>query len=129
MPTEALITTIEKARELLEADTRVAAAWLEGSVARYTADAWSDIDLNVAVHDEHYDEVLSERLLLLGQLAPVLGHFETRMPDGWLTAATLDALVRVDLLLFKVSDVTLRPRPATANAIRPSGYRRAVPPR
>ena len=39
--------------EQLEADARVAAAWLAGSIGRGEDDAWSDLDLHVAVYDQH----------------------------------------------------------------------------
>lgn len=46
----------------LEADPRVAAAWLAGSFGRGDADAWSDLDLHVAVADEHYLAFWAERV-------------------------------------------------------------------
>ena len=38
----------------LEADDRVLAAWLAGSFGRGVADAWSDLDLHIAVADDAF---------------------------------------------------------------------------
>lgn len=54
----ALLRRIEA---ILVADARVAAAWLSGSFGRGEADAWSDLDLHIAVHDHAYDGYLTER--------------------------------------------------------------------
>lgn len=45
----------------LEGDARVGAAWLSGSFGRGEADAWSDLDLHVAVTDEYLAAFLAER--------------------------------------------------------------------
>lgn len=46
----------ERARSVAEADARVRALWLSGSLARGDADAASDLDLLVAVRDSSQDE-------------------------------------------------------------------------
>jgi predicted nucleotidyltransferase len=45
----------------LEMDDRVVAAWLSGSFGRGEDDEWSDLDLHVAVADDHLQAVLNER--------------------------------------------------------------------
>lgn len=50
--------------EVLQGDGRIVAAWLAGSLAIGTADAWSDVDLHVAVSDEHYSAVVEGRMAL-----------------------------------------------------------------
>jgi predicted nucleotidyltransferase len=47
--------------ERLQGDSRVHAAWLSGSFGRREADAWSDLDLHVAVADEQFEPFLRER--------------------------------------------------------------------
>ncbi|HEU0164453.1 MAG TPA: aminoglycoside 6-adenylyltransferase, partial [Thermomicrobiales bacterium] len=47
--------------EVLEADPRVVAAWLSGAHGRGVADAWSDLDLHVAVEDAALAAFLDER--------------------------------------------------------------------
>jgi len=48
------------ARVLMD-DPRIVAAWLTGSLAYGTADAWSDLDLHVIVADEHYTDIVARR--------------------------------------------------------------------
>ena len=43
----------DRQAEDLEADARVAAAWLTGSIGRGEDDAWSDLDLHIAVYEQH----------------------------------------------------------------------------
>jgi predicted nucleotidyltransferase len=62
---DALLGRIVRA---LEADPRVAAAWLLGSFGRGEADAWSDLDLHVAVADEHVEALLIERPALYARV-------------------------------------------------------------
>jgi predicted nucleotidyltransferase len=54
---EPLLTRIV---EHLEADARVAAGWVAGSIGRGEDDAWSDLDLHVAVYDQHAAAFWSE---------------------------------------------------------------------
>src|SRR5829696_2689027 len=64
---------LEQALALLEADDRVAAAWLFGSRGRGDADALSDIDLVVVAHDAHLEALKEERRELVARLgAPLL---------------------------------------------------------
>lgn len=58
---------------ILERDRRVGALWLSGSFGRGEADAWSDLDLCVAVADVHYGAFLDERAALFQRVgAPYL---------------------------------------------------------
>jgi predicted nucleotidyltransferase len=81
--------------EQLEADTRVAGAWLGGSIGRGEDDAWSDLDLHVAVYDEHLTDFWADRHALYERIGrPVLiqremvsnaqagGHFQLVLFDG-----------------------------------------------
>jgi len=43
---------LERIVATLQADSRVVAAWLSGSFGRGVEDAWSDLDLHVAIEDE-----------------------------------------------------------------------------
>jgi predicted nucleotidyltransferase len=108
---EAMERLIEQASLLLQADARIEAAWLEGSIAAGHADAWSDIDLNVAVRDGDFEGVMAERHEILGRLGRVLGYYEGGMPDGFLVAANLEGFRRIDLVVFRSSDIGRRSRP------------------
>lgn len=55
---EALLGRITR---MLEADDRIAAAWLFGSTGRGEADDLSDLDLRVVVHDEHIGSICEGR--------------------------------------------------------------------
>lgn len=52
-------TLLDRIVQLLEADHRVAAAWLSGSFGRGEADDWSDLDLHVAIKEEHFTAFLT----------------------------------------------------------------------
>src|SRR4051812_23862484 len=45
----------ESVRRVLQRDERVRAMWLHGAIARGRADAGSDLDVDIAVADEHFD--------------------------------------------------------------------------
>lgn len=65
--------------DVCEADDRISAAFLGGSLARDRADAFSDVDLCVIVRDDAFDEVVRDRASLIERLGePVfledLGH-------------------------------------------------------
>jgi predicted nucleotidyltransferase len=52
---------LKRARQLLEADPRVVAAWLFGSMGRAVEDEWSDIDLFIVVADTAMSSVIGGR--------------------------------------------------------------------
>jgi predicted nucleotidyltransferase len=59
---------LDRATALLMADTRIAAAWLTGSLGRGDGDSLSDIDLWVIVADDHCPRVTEERRTFIAQL-------------------------------------------------------------
>jgi predicted nucleotidyltransferase len=63
---------LARAVELLQADDRIVAAWLFGSIGRGDADNWSDIDLWIVVSDEYIADVSDERLTFLSRLGTLL---------------------------------------------------------
>jgi predicted nucleotidyltransferase len=50
-----------RAVALLEADSRVVAVWLYGSLGRNEGDEWSDLDMWVVVSDEHIEDIGDHR--------------------------------------------------------------------
>ena len=91
-PRDPILDRILKA---LEADPRVAAAWLMGSIGRREDDGWSDLDLHVAIYDGHLAQFWSERFALYERIgrpvliqdeipsnAPAGGHFQLVIFDG-----------------------------------------------
>ncbi len=64
---------LQLAQTVLQADQRVVAAWLFGSVGRRTADVFSDLDVWVIVKDEDIETMSAERQSYAAQLdRPVL---------------------------------------------------------
>lgn len=102
--TEPLEKAITRAHEVLEADERVLALWLEGSFAGATADPWSDVDLHVAIDDASWDAFLADRHALIGRVAPVVSSVPSKMPWGAeLIAANVAGGLRLDLYSEKRS--------------------------
>lgn len=65
----------------LEADERVDAAWLFGSLGRGDADELSDVDLFVIVNDTDFDALVARRYDFLAQVAQPLLILEA--PQNW----------------------------------------------
>lgn len=102
---------IREVGESLSADERIAACWLEGSFASGTADAWSDVDLHIAVADSDWDEMVANRVELVASIRPVLGFVEAKLPWGArLVSANLSGPVRLDLFIERHSDLASAPR-------------------
>lgn len=74
-------SVLRRITDLLRADPRVQGAWLSGSFGRGEEDEWSDLDLHVAVEDEHLTEFLADRPARYAAVAdPVLVQDE--MPSN-----------------------------------------------
>ena len=104
---------IAQLTELVERDPRIDAAWLEGSHATGEADAWSDIDLHVAVGDEEFGELTTDAELrkLAAAVAPILGARRMALgPDVALLNATLAGPIRLDLYVERRSATEQMPR-------------------
>ena len=64
---------LKKIQSVLQADQRIVAAWLFGSVGRRTSDVLSDLDVWVIVKDESIETIAAERQRYAAQLErPVL---------------------------------------------------------
>lgn len=118
---------------LLQADDRIVAAWLFGSLGDDTADNLSDIDLWIAVADEHIEEISKSRrenVAMLGnplliqeapQNAPAGGAYTLVLYSGeggpqqvdWYWQAQSQAHIPLDTrLLFDRVGIPLRQREA-----------------
>jgi GAF domain-containing protein len=74
-------SVLRRITDHLRADARVQGAWLSGSFGRGKEDEWSDLDLHVAVEDEHLAEFLADRPARYAAVAdPVLVQDE--MPSN-----------------------------------------------
>ena len=87
---EALLTRIT---QTLEADDRIAAAWLFGSVGRGEADDLSDLDLRVIVFDKHIKAICQGRQGYTAQVgdAVLFGEAPQNRPVGGAFLLTLYA--------------------------------------
>ncbi len=86
---------LDRIVDFLKADTRVVAAWLSGSFGRGDAaiDAWSDLDLHIAVEDESFSAFLSDRDTLYTHV----GHPLLIQPD---MASSSQPESRFQLVIF-----------------------------
>jgi hypothetical protein len=134
-PTAAQQDLIAKAHAVTAADSRIVAAWLGGSFAAGTADAYSDIDLNCAVTDEsadwftaHWGDLARQitPVVLAGPVPGVLGGYV--ITPGWLHLDLLfhrrsqcdpAALTRAEPLFDRTGALLLPGTPA--QAAKPAG--------
>jgi hypothetical protein len=86
----------------------VIAAWLQGSRADGSADAFSDIDYYVAVEDEAANSF--DKLKFINQVADVLVHVELFGNYG--IACLLEGPVKLDFFVERASAAQQIPRPA-----------------
>jgi len=89
-------------------DARVAAAWLQGSRADGSADAFSDIDYYIAVNDEAFGSF--DKLEFVDSVVPVLVHTDLFGTYG--IACLLEGPVKLDFFVERVSTAPMLPRPA-----------------
>jgi predicted nucleotidyltransferase len=82
LTTETQEALIARTREVLKADKRVIACWLEGSSARGNADAWSDVDMHVVVADDDAASFLTGRKEVVERIATVLALDDVPLPWG-----------------------------------------------
>lgn len=89
---------------VLSADDRVRALWVHGSVGRGDADASSDLDLVLAVSDEHFDEFWGGWRTWLSAISPTVLARPVPWAPGVLYAVTPDCL-RIDIAAERVGAV------------------------
>ena len=99
---------INSLTEAARADQRVIAAWLQGSRADGSADAFSDIDYYVAIEDEAFNSF--DKLEFIGQVARVLVHTDLFGQYG--VACLLEGPVKLDFFVERASTAPQLPRPA-----------------
>jgi len=99
---------IKSLTEAARADERVMAAWLQGSRADGSADAFSDIDYYVAIEDEAFSSF--DKLEFVSQVAQVLVHVELFGQYG--VACLLEGPVKLDFFAERFSTAPQLPRPA-----------------
>ena len=108
---------IERLTEAVRADQRVVAAWLQGSRADGSADAFSDIDYYVAIEDEAFNSF--DKLEFIGQAAQVLVHAELLGQYG--VVCLLEGPVKLDFISERASAAPNTPRPAVNLLVNKAG--------
>lgn len=78
-------------------DTRIDAAWLEGSFGRGDADRYSDVDLHLLTTPEHADMLQAQLESMLRDLRPLVLY--KVMFDGAMVNALTDEGLRLDVWL------------------------------
>lgn len=102
----------------LEQDDRVVATWLTGSFGRGEDDAWSDLDLHLAIEDAHLDAWWQARESLYRLIAPPV-FIQREMPSnaqegGHFQLVYFPGPVEVD---WNVGPVSLATMPTTSQVV------------
>lgn len=104
---------LERIVETLEADARVVAAWLSGSFGQGVEDAWSDLDLHIAVEDDALPGFLGERRLLYQRVGePILvqrDKVSNATPAGTFQLVMYPGPIEVDWNIGPVSQASRPP--------------------
>lgn len=112
--------------EVAVRDDRIRAVWLGGSAARGVADAGSDLDVLVAVADEHVDAFAACWRDWLESFASVLLARELPGMPGSFYATTTDCL-RLDVVTETVSAVAATPYRSRLPILDKDGLHEGVP--
>jgi len=97
---EALLATIT---DVLQRDDRIRAAWLSGSLGRGDGDAFSDVDLLVAVDEKSWDAVVAGWDDGVDTIAPVVLRNRISSQDTVVFAHVTEDWLRFDVVLTKPS--------------------------
>jgi predicted nucleotidyltransferase len=95
-----------------EAEPRIHALWLQGSLAAGGADAFSDIDAYVAAPDNQFDSLWNERAAVLERLGGALAWSDAAVPGLKAIHALMSNGARLDLFFEKLESVGEAARPA-----------------
>lgn len=93
-------------------DPRIAAVWLQGSLARGDHDAYSDVDAYFAVDDAAFDAVWGERGAILPKIARPLAWSDATTPGLKAIHSLLENGIKLDLFFEPVSALEQQKRPA-----------------
>ena len=94
---------VEHATAVLREDARIAAAWLAGSMAAGTADAYSDVDLRVAIEDSGFDAFVADWHSLPERLAPTVMKRRIGPPESPIVIAITPEWLRFDVAIARAS--------------------------
>lgn len=112
---------IARLREVVDADERIVACWLQGSLADGTADALSDVDAYLAVADAQFDPLYAARRELVARLGEVLVLSDGLLPGLQAVNAILTGPVKLDLFFERLSKLGEAQRPALRMLVDKAG--------
>ena len=100
-----------RAQAVLEADARVEALYLAGSLGRGAADGWSDLDLLVLAADDALASLGADLAATVDAITPTV--IRRVIPAGplWLVVAVTPAWLRLDLAVEAAGAAAERTRP------------------
>ena len=98
--------------EIAKADRRIAAVWVQGSLARNDHDPYSDIDAYIAIDADDFAGVWSERAQLLAKIARPFAWCDATAPGLKAIHALLEGGVKLDLFFEPTSQLEQTRRPA-----------------
>jgi len=105
-------STLAALTAFAEGESRIRALWLQGSLAAGGADAFSDIDAYVAVADNAFDSLWSERSAILARLGGALAWSDATVPGLKAIHALMTNGARLDLFFERAEAVGEARRPA-----------------
>src|SRR5579859_265433 len=115
---EALVARLER---LTREDERIAALWLQGSLAAGTADALSDVDAYLAVVDEQFDAVYGARRELAELLGALLFSVDSLIPGLLALHCVVEGPVKLNLFFERASQAPNVDRPAVRLLVDKTG--------
>lgn len=97
----------DRATDVLEGDPRVVRVGLSGSVAKGTADRWSDLDLEVVAHPEHHASLLADWPVWLARITPTV--FARTPIAPFIINAVTDEGLTLDLAVWSGNAIDFPP--------------------
>lgn len=89
---------------VLRADERIAAAWLTGSLARGAADAWSDVDVLIAVRGPDFPAFVADWRALVDRVGPTVMARRFGPDDRPIVTAVTPDWLRFDIVIGSADD-------------------------
>lgn len=94
---------VERLTAALGADERVLAIWLMGSLARGTADRYSDVDVRIAVRDADFPAAVEGWRELVDRVSPTVMRRRFGPPDDPIVTAIAPDWLRFDIAIQPAS--------------------------
>lgn len=99
---------VERIVAVLEADPRVAAIWLGGSLARGNADAFSDVDIAILIDDADVPSFIAQLDRVVDRIGPTVYRRQMRLGENTILVAITPEWLRFDLGIHATSEIETR---------------------